>query len=191
MDMNILEWAVLGVLGLAMFVISARVMRRGLPTLDDKRKSLSESMRQKEMELDKDRKNISSGEQLRLLRAAAEDLIRLDSPGQGFEVIENRDGVELKTPQGSWKVSIQMKEKGLKGSGRVLHGKCRWRLEGFGREEAYDDMASLMRRLDESLRGGASREPEDKSHILRRLTHLPQEPRRRKIRGAPAGPRRL
>lgn len=175
--MSILEWAVIGVLALVMFVISARVMRKGLPTLDEHMAKTWGNMRQTEKEIEKNRKEISSGEQLHLLRSAMEDLVRLDGQGQGYEVSEKNGTVELSTPKGSWKVTLLMREKTLKSRARTLHGKCRWRLEGFGLDESYMDLASLMRGLNERLRGGWEKE-NNSNHILRRMTHLPQEPRR-------------
>lgn len=177
--MSILQWAAIGVLALAMFVICARAMRKGLPTLDEHIARARENIRQTEMEIEQNRKDISSREQLHLLRSAMEDLVRLDGQRQGYEVTEKNGAVELSTPKGSWKVTILMREKNLKSRGRTLHGKCRWHLEGFGLDESYMDLASLMRGLNERLRGGWETE-NNASHILRRMTHLPQEPRRRR-----------
>ncbi len=181
--MSLIEWIIIGVLGLAMFVISARVMRKGLPTLDENRRNWQENIHQTEMAIEKDRKNISSSEQLQLLKAAVEDLVRLEGMPQGYEVLEKDGMVELNTPEGSWKVRLLMREKGLKGSKRTLHGKCRWQLEGFGFDESYLDMASLMRSLNGHLHDGSrENDRDDRSHILRRMTHLPQEPGQRKRR---------
>lgn len=175
--MSILEWAAIGALGLAMLVICARVMRRGVRTLDENRMEWRENMRQTEKQIEKDRKKISSAEHLNILRAAMEDLLRLEGQPQGYEV-RGKDGtLELCTPQGSWRVELIMRESRLKSSSRVLHGQCRWRLEGFGIEESHMDPASLMRSLNEHLHeDGKEGRHEEESHIARRMSHLPQEP---------------
>lgn len=175
--MSILEWAALGALALAMLVICARVMRRGVRTLDEKRMEWQENMRQTEKQIEKDRKNISFGEQLNVLRVAMEDLLRLEGEPAGYQVQEKDGILELCTPGGSWKVRLLMRERGLKSSRRVLHGKCRWLLEGFGVEESHMDPASLMRSLNEHLHGRSMPgQDEEESHIARRMSHLPQEP---------------
>ena len=177
--MSILQWAAIGALALGMLVICARVMRRGVRTLDENRKEWRENMRQTEKRIEKDRKNISSAEHLNILRAAMEDLLRLDGLPEGHEVLEKDGCLELRTPKGVWRVKLSMRERGLKSSGRVLRGKCRWDLEGFGIEESHMDPASLMRSLNEHLHEShLSNRNEEESHIARRMSHLPQEPRR-------------
>lgn len=177
--MSILEWAAIGALALAMLVICARVMRKGVPTLDENRMKWQENMRQTEIQIEKDRKNISSGEHLNIIKSAMEDLLRLDGQPAGCEVREKDGILELHTPEGSWNVELLMRESGLRSSKRVLHGKCRWRLEGFGYEESHTDPASLMRSLNEHLHDKSLHgRDEEESHITRRMSHLPQEPGR-------------
>ena len=164
--MSILEWGAIGILGLGMLLMCAKTMLKGLRTLDDNRK-------------EKDRADISSGEHLLMLKAAMEDLLRLDGSPQGYEVLEKDGALELATPKGSWRVELAMREKALRSGKRVLHGKARWRLAGFGVEESHMDPASLMRSLNAHLRGAPPEEPAAESpHIARRMSHLPQEPRR-------------
>lgn len=175
--MSILEWAAIGALALVMLVMCARVMRRGVRTLDENRKEWREHMHEQEQQIEKDRKNISSGEHLAILRAAMKDLLRLEGDPEGYEVLDKDGALELSTPQGSWRVELLMHESGLKSARRILHGKCRWRLEGFGFEELHMDPASLMRSLNEHLHNEGSRgRDEEESHIARRMSHLPQEP---------------
>lgn len=175
--MSILEWAAIGALALGMLVICARVMRRGVRTLDENRMEWRENMRQTEKQIEKDRKNISSAEHLNILRVAMEDLLRLEGRPEGHEVREKDGGLELRTPKGVWRVELSMRERGLKSSGKVLHGKCRWRLEGFGIEEFHMEPASLMRSLNEHLHESSlSGRGVGESHIARRMSHLPQEP---------------
>lgn len=175
--MAIIVFGFMGAAGLAMLVICARVMRRGVRTLDENRMEWRENMRQTEIQIEKDRKNMSSGEHLKILRAAMEDLLRLEGQPEGYSVREKDGILELSTPEGSWKVELLMRESGLRSSKRVLHGKSRWRLEGFGLEELHADPASLMRSLNERLhaRSEAGKE-EEQSHIIKRMSHLPQEP---------------
>lgn len=175
--MTIIILASVSVLALAMLVICARVMRRGVRTLDENRMEWRENMRQTENRIQQDNKNISSMEHLNILRAAMDDLLRLEGQPKGYKV-QAKDGIlELCTPQGTWKVKLLMRESGLRSSKRVLHGKCRWRLEGFGIEESHMDPASLMRSLNEHLHESSPfGKEEEQSHIMRRMSHLPQEP---------------
>lgn len=175
--MSILEWAAIGAIGLGMLVICARVMRRGVRTLDEKRRDWSEQMHQTELQIEKDNKNISSAEHLNILRAAIEDLLRLENQNTGYEVHAEGKIIKLQTPEGEWQVELLMRESGLKSSRRVLHGTSRWRLRGFDQEELHADPASLMRSLNGHLHthpgNEVAREPD---HITRRMSHLPQEP---------------
>lgn len=175
--MSILEWAIIGLLGLVMLVLSARVMRRGVRTLDENRKEWQEHIQQTEREIEKDRKNISSSDQLQLLKAAMLDLLRLNGCTTDCKVEENDGVLLLISPAGEWRVELIMKESSLRSSKRVLHGQARWRLEALGHEELHMDPASLMRSLNEHLKNAQIPETRElDSHIRRRMSHLPQEP---------------
>lgn len=145
------EWIVLGALALIGLAMSARIMRRGLPTLDDNRKSYMEKIHATERRLAEDRKNISSAEHLDVMGAALRDLLRLDGNPEGFSVRKSGDAWELETPEGAWRVELLMREKSLRTSGRVLHGRSRWVLSGFDIMETHPDPASLMRSLNAHL----------------------------------------
>lgn len=179
--MSILEWAAIGAIGLAMLVICARVMRKGVRTLDEKRRDWSEQMRQTELQIEKVNKNISSAEHLDIMKAAIEDLLRLENHSAGYSVSGEGKTIKLQTPQGEWKVELLMRESGLKSNRRVLHGASRWRLSGFEHEELHTDPASLMHSLNEHLhRTNKEDLAPDPDHITRRMTHLPQEPGRKR-----------
>ena len=174
--MGIIEWAILGGLMLLALAMSARVMRRGVSTLDDNRKHWLENMAEGDRRLEEDRKNMSASEHLLIMKAALEDLVRLDGSPDGFHVRRDDNRLELETPNGNWTVILLMKERGLRSSARVLHGKSRWRLQGPDVEEDHADPAGVMRSLDEHLHS-RSQDCAVPGHIARRMRHLPQEPR--------------
>lgn len=173
--MGLLDWALLGALMLIALAMSARIMRRGVSTLDENRQHWLENMAAGDRKLEEDRKNMSASEHMLVMKAAMEDLLRLDGFPESFGVRYSGKKVELDTPQGTWTVELIMRERGLRSSGRVLHGKSRWRLTGPGAEEEYADIASLMRRLDEALHQKSVR-ADVPAHLARRMSHLPQEP---------------
>lgn len=149
------EWIILGALALIGLAMSARIMRKGLPTLDDNRKSYMEKIHETERRLAEDRKNISSAEHLDVMGAALRDLLRLDGDPHGFSVRKMGNAWELATPKGAWRVELLMHEKSLRTSGRVLHGRSRWLLSGFDIVETHPDPASLMRSLNARMHSPA------------------------------------
>ena len=175
-QVGILEWALLGAVMLLALAISARVMRKGVSTLDENRKQWLENMAAANRKLEEDRKNMPASEHLMIMKAAMEDLLRLDGNPEGFTVRHNGSKLELETPCGTYGVMLVMRESGLRSSTKILHGKSRWRLSGQDFEEEHADPASLMRSLDNHLhsRDSCSAEP---GHLARRMRHLPQEPR--------------
>lgn len=146
--MTMLEWSVLGAILLAILIFCARIMRRGLTTLDDDRRQYLEKIRGHEARIEEDKKRISARDHLAIMRAALEDLIRLDGNPPGYSVSQNAQTLQLATPRGVWEVRLVMRERSLRTSARVLHGKSRWLLSGFGQQEQYPDPASLMRSLN-------------------------------------------
>lgn len=173
--MGLIEWAVLGLLLLVAMVMSARVMRRGISTLDDKRKQCLEHIAVMDRQLAEDRKNMTAKEHLAVMRAAVEDLVRLEDFPEGWEVKNNEDSVELLTSDATWKIKLLMRERDLKTAHRVLHGKGRWHLSGPEIDEFHVDPASLMHSLDDHLHA-RSQKLEVPAHLAKRMRHLPQEP---------------
>ena len=134
-------------------------------------------MQQTKREIEKDRKNISSSDQMRLMNAAIRDLLSLNGCSEDCKVQEKEGVLLLNSPAGEWRVELIMKESNLRGSKRTLHGRARWRLEGAGHEELHLDPASLMRSLNEHLKNGQISEIQElDNHIKRRMSHIPQEP---------------
>lgn len=134
-----------------------------------------ERIHQEERKIDEDRKNITASEHMWIMKAAMEDLLRLDGSPSDYAVRQNGNALELATPDGMWRVELLMRERGLKSARRVLHGRSLWRLSGFGHEESHPDPASLMRSLNEHLHDKAS-PPGEPGHLARRMEHLRQEP---------------
>ena len=122
-----------------------------------------------ERRLAEERKNSSADEHLSIVRAAIEDLLRLNGLSEGYSVALRGRAIEVSTPEGPWLVELAMSERKLKTSRRVLRGRGRWVLSGFGHWEERDDPASLMRSLNERLRSPRSEEFE-KAHFARRFS---------------------
>lgn len=169
--MTMLEWAGLGAIMLGIMIFCARVMRRGLRTLDDDRQHFRERLLAEEKRLKEDRQNISSREHLAVARAAIEDLLRLDGNPPGHEVRVHDKHLELVTPKGIWRVELMLAEHALRSTKKIVRGRGRWLLSGFGHYEQHQDTASLLRGLNEHLHAvdGDTPQPE---HLARRLRGL-------------------
>lgn len=151
--MSAFEWSFLGALLFAIIIFCARLMRRGLTTFDDHRKEYISKIKATELQLQEDNKNIPSQDHLYIMRTALEDLIRLECCNknesmQNFEVTEEASKLFFKTPRGVLTVQLHMRERSLKTTGRVLHGKSRWTLTGFGYSRNYSEPATLMSDLN-------------------------------------------
>lgn len=173
--MGILEWAGLGALFLGIMVFCARIMRRGLSTLDDDRHKYMERIHEGEKRLAEDRKNIAALDHISIMRAALEDLMRLEGNPEGFSVIQEGMSLELVTPDGVWHIDLAMRERHLRSAHRVLHGRGRWILSGFGLHEEHQEIGGLMASLNSHLRAEPviCGEPE---HLARRIGALHASP---------------
>ncbi|MBD5553016.1 MAG: translation initiation factor IF-2 [Desulfovibrio sp.] len=176
--MTVLEWAALGALGLAILLFCARIMRRGLTTLDDDRKRHEERVREETRKLSECNKKITADEQLLLARAAIADLLRLEQKECSVE--SSGHTIEIGLPDQTVRVRLKMREINLRSTHRALHGQSRWLLEASGLAEEYRDIAGLMARLNDLLHGAkVEGVPE---HIARRLAAAKSS---RKWSGAP------
>lgn len=170
--MTILEWAAVGAILLAALVFCFRLMRRGLRTLDDDRATFLERIRAGERQLAEERKRISADEHMRVLRAAVDDILRLADRPAGHSLEAHGRSLILHTPGGDWRMELVMRERVLRRTHQVIHGRSRWILEGPGQCEQHEDPASLMASLHAHLRaarpGGDEPEPEP-AHLARRI----------------------
>ena len=90
-----------------------------------------------------------------------------------FELMENIETIlGIKTYPMNWPIGCGKEFKGVfdRGTRKVLHGRSRWLLSGFDRDETFDDLAGLMRSLNAHLRGDEMVTPEP-AHLARRLSH--------------------
>lgn len=149
--MGIIEWAGFGALLLGLILFCARLMRRGISSLDDHRAHYLENIQQGERELAEVNKRMGADEHMRIIHSAVKDLLRLDGNPAGFTLEAGERNITLQTPSGPWEIELLMRERQLKGSRKVLHGRGRWRLSGFGRAEEHADIAGLMRSLNTHL----------------------------------------
>ncbi|MDE5832600.1 MAG: translation initiation factor IF-2 [Desulfovibrio sp.] len=167
--MTLMDWAIIGALLLGIIIWCFRRMRRGVRTLDDDRETWMAKIQSGKKLLEEDRKNISADERLMVVRAAMEDLLRLDDNPEGCAVRSDGRKLELTTPKGAWSVELIMNERKLRSAPKILHGRSRWLLSGFGHFEHHEDPAGLMRSLNEHLR---SREWDagEPAHLARRFS---------------------
>jgi hypothetical protein len=129
------------------------MLKRGISTLEKTRMRHYEDIRAREQRVQEDVKSISRSERLRLAHAAIADLLRLEGNRAGFSLNSRGSTLLLNTPDGVWRVSLDMRERMSLHTRRVLHGRECWRLSGFGCEEKFADLSGLMRSLTAYLRG--------------------------------------
>lgn len=149
--MGILEWAGFGALLLGLMMFCGRLMRRGLTSLDEHRAHYLENIHQGERELEEVNKSMGADEHLRIVHSAVNDILRLDDNPSGFTLSLEKRKIILQTPEGPWEIELLMRERQLKGSRKVLHGRSRWRLSGFEKTEDHADIAELMASLNKHL----------------------------------------
>lgn len=162
-----LEWAGLGAIMFALVIFCARIMRRGLTTLDDDRKQNRERIADGMRKLEEDKKNISSSEQLYLAEAALRDLVRLDKKTGKWRIQAKGNQIDLYTPDGCWQVELLMRESALRSRHKILHGQSHWVLRGSEINENHREIASLMASLAHHIHG--TREEGLPPHLARRL----------------------
>ena len=168
----IIEWALVAAVLFGAMIFCARIMRRGLTTLDEDRRQYLERIHAEESKIEEDRRNMSSLEHLRIMKAAVEDLLRLEGNPEGHALSMRGRSLVLATPQGEWRIELVMRERALKSTGRTLHGKSRWQLASTEHVEEHDDPASLMRSLAAQLRGGERRPTPEPPHLAARVGGL-------------------
>lgn len=151
--MSIIEWAALGALMFVVLLCSARIMRRGLCTLDEDRKQYLAHMADGKKQLAEDWKSISAGEHMYMLRAALEDFLRLENCQESSAVDMRGHVIEIKTPDKVWRVELLMRERLLASTKKVLHGRGRWILSAPGVYEAHSELRELMASLNAHWHG--------------------------------------
>lgn len=162
-----LEWAGLGAIMFALVIFCARIMRRGLTTLEDDRKQNRERIANGMRKLEEDRKGISASEQLYLAEAAMRDLIRIEQRLQECRIEAKGNIIELHTDKGNWQVELLMRESALRSRHKILHGQSCWLLRGAETDEKHREIASLMASLARHLHGNI--QDEVPPHLARRL----------------------
>jgi hypothetical protein len=130
-----------------------RMMRHGLTSLEKDRDRYLKRIRAEEQQLEEDKKNISQSEHLYIARAGIADILRLAGNPPGFSIADEEFAILLQTPEGVWRIDLNMREHALRNTGRVLRGKARWRLSGFGMNEQFDRIGDMMACLNAQLRG--------------------------------------
>lgn len=163
-----LGWVIGGAIMLGALVFCFRIMRRGISTLDDDRRKFLTKIQDGEHKLKEEQKQVPALEHLALMRAAVEDLLRLEDAPASYRVESAGRTILLHTPRGTWRLELAMREASLKTRKRVLHGRPRWFLSGMGQQEEHGDVASLMASLHAHLRAKEAMPPEP-PHLARRV----------------------
>ena len=166
--MPIFDLALAGAVILGGLLFCFRIMRRGISSLDADRHECMDRIRGGHRQLEEDWKNISSAEHLAVLEAGLRDLIRLEGLEGACLLEPGPGGFRLESGGRSLEVRLSMRERRLRGSGRTLHGPCRWLLLAGEEERGVDELAELMRLVRGELADGEplAREP---AHLARRL----------------------
>lgn len=153
------EWAAAGAVFVAVVILSVRLMKGGLSTLEDEREKCLERIRRMEEKIQEDQKNMASSEHLRIARSGLLDLLRQagNPAGTWIEIVgaglgEARgETLVLHVPEGELRISLSMRERELRGVRKVAHGRGRWHLSGLGLREEYTDLVPLMRAVSARL----------------------------------------
>lgn len=156
--MTIIEWATLGALLIALFIFCARLMRRGLSSLDDTRKKHLEKIDGEKQHLAEDAKNISAYDHLYVLHAALADLIRLSENPVAWQMHRHNNVITLKSPSAYWEIELVMRERALSSTRRILHGKPDWILRSKDSQEHFPEIGKMMKVLNEHIRSRAQSE---------------------------------
>ena len=152
-SLHLLKWVPVLVVLVIGIIFCFRMLKRGHSTLEKTRTRHYGDIRAREQQLLDDRKNISPDEHLRMAHAAIADLLHLEGDRAGFSLSAQGSTLLLNTPDGVWRITLDMRERTLHHARKVLHSKECWRLCGFGREEEFADLTGLMRNLTAYLRG--------------------------------------
>ena len=167
MDM-LLKWAPAFIVVVLGIVFCLRMLKRGLSTLEKFRERHLEHIRTREQQLQEDRHNIPRSEHLRFAHAALADLLHLEGDRPGFSLDTQGSALLLDTPDGVWRITLDMREQTLSQTHKVVRGKLRWQLKGFGREEEFAELAELMQNLTAYLRAEKRLDPIPAA-LLRRM----------------------
>mgnify|MGYP002553482033 CR=1 FL=1 len=148
------EWAAAAAAVIVAVLFCLRLTRQGLGTLEEERDRCLERIREMEEQVREDQKNMPSGEHLRIVHAALEDLLRQAGAPTEDGLLVEMDAAgqclvwRLPGPDGrpeEWRVRLFMRERELRGTHKVAHGQARWRLSGPGVEEDFTDLVQLLR----------------------------------------------
>lgn len=186
--MSMLEWAILGAILLGAMIFSARIMRKGRPSLDEARSRCLSRIHDQELMLAEDRRNVPAEEEIGLMRSAMADLLRLEGEPAGWSLERSGRTLRLETPDGEWRVEL-VAGRPCKISGgsaaRSPHTGSRWLLEGANVSEGHADAASLMRSLQAHMpgsggcRGGDGGIEPEPAHLAARTRGIAQARKRR------------
>lgn len=167
-----LTWGIAGAITLVGLVVCRRILRAGQTSLAQSREKMQSRFFEGEKQLQEDAKKISLDEQIHILRAALEDLLRLEGNKPGFHIRqEDKSSFALITPSEEIRITFSMREQQLRATHQVLRGHERWAMEHNGLKEQFSTIAALMSRLNDLLHGDDNSLPPEMSHLARRFRH--------------------
>lgn len=180
--MSMLEWIAIGAITLTALFFCARIMRKGISSLDEDRERLKERLAEEEKKLARGEKDVSAQERLYVTKAAILDFLRLEAEKTGDshepELDIKGDTLEFMTPQGPFSARLVMRERLLATTRKVIHGRAKWILKGGAGDNAFEeehgDIGSLMASVNSHWHGRKpeAREPE---FLARRLARCRRE----------------
>lgn len=167
-----LTWGIAGAIILVGIVVCRRILRAGQTSLAQSREKMQSRFLDGEKRLQEDAKNISLEEQIHILHAALEDLLRLEGNKPGFHIHqEDKSCFLLTTPSGAIRITFSLREQQLRATQQVLRGHERWCMEQNGLKETFSSIAALMTRINDHLHGDDDNLPPEMSHLARRFRH--------------------
>ena len=134
-------------------IISFRIMRNGIGSLEKSTARMQERIAGEERKLADEMRHMTSEEHMAVTRAAVADLLRL-TPGREHCAVEQEGNrIVLHLPEGEVSMMLAVQEMTLRSSHKALAGQSVWQVRGGDRDADFRDIASAMRHLDGILRG--------------------------------------
>lgn len=144
--------AVAGFVMLIAIIWCVRMMRKGHTTLALNKERWHEHFREEESRLSKEQKEITVSEQLTLVHAAINDLLRLDNRTDATCELSPK-GIRLLAGTEEFTISLESREQRLASMKKVLHSPARWTLTTPHGSLIYTRIDDMMKALVLALRG--------------------------------------
>lgn len=166
MDFSLWDTAILGGLGIVLFIVLRRLLRRGLSTQAQSRAAMEKRIRKTSAEIHESNLFMSAEERLDLMEAALREILALEGNPQGCSLERRAGGILLRAPWGARRIVHRIHTASPRGMRRPSRGEERWEVweeSGAGaRDEprrkaaprVFPDLAAMMRHMDALVRFG-------------------------------------